>query len=85
MVELGAACGLYCAACKFYLAGKCEGCRKKRSEKCPIWKCAEDRGLMFCGECDAFPCEKNYIVPALSKQWLDEIRDVFKKPQNANA
>ena len=81
IVKLAAPCGLYCGACKFYLVDKCEGCKKKREEKCPIWKCAENLGMRFCGECEHFPCEKNYIVPALSKQWLDEIKETFKNPK----
>lgn len=80
MVELASPCGLYCGSCKFYITKNCKGCKSKRDEKCPIWKCAEERGLRFCGECDDFPCEKNYMVPALSKQWLDEIKETFKKP-----
>lgn len=52
----------------------------KRSEKCPIWKCAEERGLKFCGDCEYFPCDNNYIVPAIAKEWLDEIKEIFKNP-----
>jgi hypothetical protein len=55
----------------------------KRDEKCPIWKCAELRGVRFCGECKEFPCEKNYLVPALSKQWLDEIKETFRESEKA--
>jgi len=78
MVELGAPCGVYCGACKFYLTEKCGGCRAKRNEQCTIWKCAEERGLRFCGECDRFPCENNYATPALAKQWLDEVKEAFQ-------
>jgi len=78
MVELGAPCGVFCGACKFYLTEKCKGCRAKRNEQCTIWKCAEERGLRFCGECDRFPCENNYATPALAKQWLDEVKEAFQ-------
>lgn len=83
MIELGPPCGLCCAACKFYVAKKCGGCKMKRDEKCPIWKCAELRGVRFFGMCKEFPCEKNYLVPALSKQWLDEIKETFRESENA--
>jgi len=33
--------------------------------------------------CNHFPCEKNYAVPALAKQWLDEIKETFHKLENA--
>lgn len=78
MVELCPPCGLYCGSCKLYLREKCGGCKIKRSEICPIWKCAEEKGLEFCSECDYFPCENNYIVPAIAKEWLDEIKMIFK-------
>ena len=54
----------------------------KRYEKCPIWRCAEERGVRFCGTCEKFPCKKNYLVPALSKQWFDEIKEMLKKFEN---
>jgi hypothetical protein len=79
LVELAPPCGMYCGSCKFYLAEKCEGCKRMRKEICPIWKCAEECGVRFCGECEHFPCEKNYAVPALAKQWLDEIKETFGK------
>jgi hypothetical protein len=83
LVDLGAPCGLCCAGCKFYITKNCGGCKAKRDEKCPIRKCAEQRGFRFGAECNDFPCEKNYLVPALSKQWLDEIKETFKKLENA--
>jgi hypothetical protein len=78
-VELVPPCGMYCGSCKFYLAEKCEGCKKIRKEICPIWKCAEERGVRFCGECQDFPCDENYSVPALAEQWLEEIEEAFGK------
>ena len=83
LIELSAPCGLCCAACKFYIVKKCRGCKIKRNEKCPIWKCAEKRGVRFCAACEKFPCEKNYAVPALSKEWRDEIKETFKDFKNA--
>ncbi len=79
MVELGAPCGLYCGACKFYLAEKCKGCKVNRNMQCTIWQCAERKGFKFCAECDDFPCENNYATPAIAKEWLDEIKKTFSK------
>jgi hypothetical protein len=38
--------------------------------------------VRYCAECKSFPCEKNYVVPALSKQWLDEIKEAFLDFEN---
>lgn len=42
---------------------ECEGCRsEKRSlfcrDKCKMAKCATDRGLDFCGQCEEYPCRE---------------------------
>lgn len=78
LTELAAPCGLSCTACKLYIRTKCKGCRTKRNPQCTIWKCAEERGLNYCGECSDFPCENNYATPAIAKEWLDELKELFK-------
>jgi predicted RNA-binding Zn-ribbon protein involved in translation (DUF1610 family) len=39
---------------------KCEGCRTTNRfatcEQCTFDKCANERGIDFCGQCDEFPC-----------------------------
>lgn len=61
--EIGA-CGVFCGACPSF--GKsCEGCsstnrKQKRQSKfsCQIRQCCyEEKGLMFCADCDEFPCK----------------------------
>jgi len=79
MTELGAPCGLYCGACKFYIVGNCKGCKNRKNEQCTIWKCVEKKGLGFCGECESFPCENSYATPAIAREWLDEIKETFQR------
>lgn len=57
-------CGRFCEVCE----GKdsCRGCVEsdgkpfhlKEGKTCPIWKCAQNHNVGFCGECSEFPCEK---------------------------
>ena len=43
----------------------CDGCRPQggaianlgRTEPCNAYRCAEERGVEFCCDCDAFPCD----------------------------
>ena len=58
------ACGECCLGCKKKEIGLCEGCIETdgyckewaQSGRCPIHKCAKERGVQFCGLCDEFPC-----------------------------
>lgn len=41
---------------------QCDGCRSAKRcfycrEKCKMGRCAQDRGVDFCGECHEYPCE----------------------------
>ncbi|HRX58817.1 MAG TPA: DUF3795 domain-containing protein [Eubacteriales bacterium] len=73
--KLIGACGLYCASCPANSSGACPGCRFLPTEKhCYCARCAETRGIPYCGQCEAFPCgallsEKK--ATALSKEWLE--------------
>lgn len=50
--RLIAACGLYCGACRKYLADKCSGCHDNESASwCKIRKCVHDKGFHTCAEC----------------------------------
>jgi hypothetical protein len=42
---------------------ECRGCREQKGKKlglpvCETYKCANERGAVFCHECDEFPCQK---------------------------
>lgn len=50
--ELIAACGLYCGACRKYLAEKCPGCRlNDKASWCKIRNCVQRHGFHSCAEC----------------------------------
>lgn len=47
-----AACGLYCGACRKFLAGKCPGCRRnKKATWCKIRSCCRKNEFGTCAEC----------------------------------
>jgi hypothetical protein len=57
--EALAYCGLYCGGCKNYKEKmNCMGCRFEKSlvDDCPTRACAVKRGLLYCGDCEEFPC-----------------------------
>ncbi len=54
-------CGIYCGGCSnFKEKVNCQGCREEKSllEDCPTRACAIQKGIMYCGECNDFPCEQ---------------------------
>ena len=51
-VELVAACGLYCGACKRYLKEKCPGCRgNDKASWCKVRVCCRERSIRSCADC----------------------------------
>jgi hypothetical protein len=53
--ELVASCGLYCAACKSYLGGKCKGCQQNsKAAWCKVRSCCIDKQISSCAECAEF-------------------------------
>lgn len=54
--NLVAACGLYCGTCRFYLKGKCPGCRtNQKAEKwCKMRTCVQEHGYISCAECTEY-------------------------------
>jgi hypothetical protein len=61
--NLVAFCGLYCGACKKYLAEKCPGCTgNEKASWCQIRKCNLENKLGSCAECrefsDPMECKK---------------------------
>jgi hypothetical protein len=50
-----AACGLYCASCKRYRAGKCPGCAGyEKATWCKIRSCCMEKGIDNCSVCTEF-------------------------------
>ena len=54
--NLVAFCGLYCGACRKYLAEKCPGCREnEKASWCGVRACCLERGYAGCADCPDFP------------------------------
>src|SRR5574344_2468332 len=57
-------CVFDCLSCPCYLRkdNPCKGCLKdaknRNNEDCPIIDCLNDKHLMYCYECEEFPCPK---------------------------
>jgi Protein of unknown function (DUF3795) len=53
--ELVAYCGLYCGACRSYLAGRCKGCHEHtRAAWCRVRSCCIERRVTTCAACAEF-------------------------------
>jgi hypothetical protein len=54
--ELVAYCGLYCGACRSYLAGKCQGCHENaKAAWCKVRTCCRQKNFTSCAGCSEFP------------------------------
>lgn len=59
------ACGECCVGCSKKDSGICKGCIESdghceewtQSQGCPIYKCAREHSVQFCGLCKEFPCD----------------------------
>lgn len=52
-------CGLSCALCSMKLGGYCPGCGGGAgNQSCTMAKCSMEKGVDFCHDCRAYPCEK---------------------------
>jgi hypothetical protein len=69
--NLIAYCGLYCGACKSYLAGKCPGCKDNvKAGWCKVRQCCMEHGYKSCADCETIElmeCKKynNFISKAI--------------------
>lgn len=53
--NLVAYCGLYCGACKRYLADKCPGCqRNNKAQWCQLRTCCRNHKFDSCAACQTF-------------------------------
>ncbi len=53
--ELVARCGLYCGACKSYLNGRCDGCKKNDSATwCGVRKCCAESNFLSWADCKTY-------------------------------
>lgn len=61
ITEITSRCGLMCNSCDFKEPNNCKGCIASNGNpfygKCPIAHCAQEKGLLHCGQCDEMPCD----------------------------
>jgi len=70
--SLVAYCGLYCGACKKYLAGSCPGCRENnKASWCKIRSCNIEHGYASCADC------KEFTNPMECKKFNNFISRIF--------
>ncbi len=54
-------CGLGCEVCPRLRRGTCpageDGCTPRPNPFCAVCRCAHAKGVKFCFDCPAFPCE----------------------------
>ena len=69
------ACGICCGACPLMKAGKCKGCgpgTAAMAKGCPVWKCANMKGIDYCGTgCKKFTACKKLVGKPYAKSFLD--------------
>ncbi len=86
------ACGECCVGCKKKEKGICRGCIESdghceewaRSKGCPIYKCAKEHKVQFCGICEEFPCNglktKIHWRPNVIEE-LRELAELYRKTE----
>jgi hypothetical protein len=61
-ITLIAFCGLYCAACKKYINGKCPGCKENsKASWCTVRSCCIENNYNSCADCtstELLACKK---------------------------
>lgn len=54
-------CGMLCSECRFAIENDCPGCMQGQlfeDEQCEVYDCCTGRGIVHCGQCTFFPCDK---------------------------
>lgn len=86
------ACGECCVGCKKKDKGICRGCIESdghceewaQSKGCPIYKCAKEHGVQFCGICDEFLCDdlksKIHWRPNVIRE-LTELAEIYRNTE----
>ena len=57
----------------FLTQANCAGCRNGqcRFPSCVVMQCHKEKGVDFCGQCEAFPCDKPTFDPDLKRRWIE--------------
>ena len=54
-------CGILCSECEYKEQVNCKGCvnidKLFWGDRCEVKSCCEDKGFLYCGKCDNFPCD----------------------------
>ena len=54
-------CGILCSECEYKEQVNCKGCvnidKPFWGDRCEVKSCCEDKGFLYCGKCDNFPCD----------------------------
>jgi Protein of unknown function (DUF3795) len=86
--SLVAYCGLYCGACRKFLAGKCPGCKEnEKATWCKVRPCCSEKQIPSCAECDEFTdvadCAKlnNFIAKVFAVLLRSDRRACIKSIQ----
>ena len=77
-------CGETCVGCAKRVDGFCMGCREtdgqckewEGSGGCPIYKCAVNHGVLFCGLCNTFPCTWLVSKVTWNKNIVEELTEL---------
>lgn len=57
---------------QWFASGHCDGCRSGQCLHggCRIGRCAKEKGVTFCHECDDFPCKASGLTEPLLSRWI---------------
>jgi hypothetical protein len=81
--SLATPCGLFCGFCRFYMNKECKGCGSEDRQACTIHRCCRvDKGLIFCTECERFPCDELKESVGLDARWLEALAQLPPKRWN---
>ena len=60
-MKVDSRCGLHCDTCEWKEPCSCGGCIETNGHpfhgECPVAVCCQEKGILHCGLCGAFPCE----------------------------
>ncbi|WP_022667173.1 DUF3795 domain-containing protein [Desulfospira joergensenii] len=65
----------------YFSSANCTGCR---SEQCKLFKdcgvrpCHQEKGVDFCFQCDAFPCDQTHFDEHLHERWV-RLNEIIRK------
>ena len=57
----------------YFASENCKGCRNEQCrlfKDCGVRVCHQEKGIDFCYQCDAFPCDRTNFDPGLYKGWV---------------